>query len=680
MFILESLSLNKFKKRIEWIDVARALSMFIIIYAHIYDDAQITRFVHLFHVPVFFFLSGIVWKNKNRKFGTVCWNSFKSLMIPFYVCSIISIAVYLVLGKFVPSKGDSLSVLQCLGGMLYANSRTGLMNWNRPLWFIPCLFVVRILWEIIVRLVKSEKMRAVTVASVFVIGMLISYFFNGIKMPFELEISLVMLFYYYLGAKADFIRTAMEKYNWKLYVPAFIVSLGACIPIYIFNGDISVQMSRYGNPVLFVLGSIAGTFMVISVSGLLAKLKVLQFVGQNTLSILLWHKFPILLFQITPIGKKMCKNPDYPLSILTGLLLVAAVSALCLLVAYFISAITESFVRKDPVLDKRDLLFDNLKGVLIILVVLGHLLAGDGNEHMNVFGITHYFIYAVHMPMFILISGYFSKSEYTWRKFLKTCIIPYIIFNLLYTLFTVVLGGADGSFNILIAQNGYWYILCIGIMRMLYVLIKRIYILIPVSVLISVPLVFVSEDIWRFLSLGRVFLLMPIFLIGIKLSNKEIDFVRTKKLLFAGIGVLCLAGEFLLLYFNVVNTHWATHNQPDSIVNLLLKYGYMLIFTLGCFGALVSLIPRFNIPVITQCGRNSVTVYLIHFFVVKVVLWGIKKVHLNWNIPLFAGLVVLSVIIAYLLSLDVITGLYRKIMNAICRFLHIDKKIEKQKT
>ena len=118
--------------------------------------------------------------------------------------------------------------------------------------------------------------------------------------------------------------------------------------------------------------------------------------------------------------------------------------------------------------EERDTLFDNIKGVLIILVVLGHLLAGDGNNHMNAFVITHFFIYAVHMPIFVLISGYFSKKEYGWSKFIKECLIPYIVFDLLYTSFLRIGGSEKNSFNILITQNGYWYILCIGIMRMIY--------------------------------------------------------------------------------------------------------------------------------------------------------------------------------------------------------------------
>ena len=65
---------------------------------------------------------------------------------------------------------------------------------------------------------------------------------------------------------------------------------------------------------------------------------------------------------------------------------------------------------------KRDGKMDNLKGILIIMVVLGHLTelllkSGEG-------GIVYRLIYAFHMPAFIFISGYFAKSDF--KKIIKS--------------------------------------------------------------------------------------------------------------------------------------------------------------------------------------------------------------------------------------------------------------------
>ena len=53
---------------------------------------------------------------------------------------------------------------------------------------------------------------------------------------------------------------------------------------------------------------------------------------------------------------------------------------------------------------QRSLYWDTLKGLLIILVVLGHCGTALSNGLISA-------IYAFHMPLFILVSGYFSKKK-----------------------------------------------------------------------------------------------------------------------------------------------------------------------------------------------------------------------------------------------------------------------------
>ena len=59
---------------------------------------------------------------------------------------------------------------------------------------------------------------------------------------------------------------------------------------------------------------------------------------------------------------------------------------------------------------ERDYFFDNLKAVLIFLVVLGHfLLPIHGRNYLVV---VKRLIYVFHMPLFVFVSGYFAKRIY----------------------------------------------------------------------------------------------------------------------------------------------------------------------------------------------------------------------------------------------------------------------------
>ena len=56
---------------------------------------------------------------------------------------------------------------------------------------------------------------------------------------------------------------------------------------------------------------------------------------------------------------------------------------------------------------------DNVRGILIILVVIGHfLLPLLKFETRLIIGLI-YLIYAFHMPCFVMLSGYYSKSIYS---------------------------------------------------------------------------------------------------------------------------------------------------------------------------------------------------------------------------------------------------------------------------
>lgn len=63
----------------------------------------------------------------------------------------------------------------------------------------------------------------------------------------------------------------------------------------------------------------------------------------------------------------------------------------------------------ESISSNRSAYWDNAKGILICLVVLGHYLFAY-QEILSVNLIVS-LIYFFHMPAFILVSGFFSKSE-----------------------------------------------------------------------------------------------------------------------------------------------------------------------------------------------------------------------------------------------------------------------------
>ena len=80
----------------------------------------------------------------------------------------------------------------------------------------------------------------------------------------------------------------------------------------------------------------------------------------------------------------------------------------------------------------RDSYFDNLKGILILLVVIGHFVLPM--ERTRPVWAIFYIIYLFHMPMFAMVSGYFAKGMYRngtfkMERFLRILWL-YIVFKM----------------------------------------------------------------------------------------------------------------------------------------------------------------------------------------------------------------------------------------------------------
>lgn len=321
--------------------------------------------------------------------------------------------------------------------------------------------------------------------------------------------------------------------------------------------------------------------------------------------------------------------------------------------------------------NNREPWLDEVKGLLIFMVVFGHMTSGIPVGETGL-GFLRYLIYGMHMPMFILISGYLSKRGNSLRKIFWNLFVPYIVFDFLFVLVTKVFGGSDYTWNILYPAHALWYILCLAIMRLIISYLPRKslpWILFGcfVLALLSTQL---SENTWRFLSLGRIVLLFPIFYVGYSMPPDKMRTIRSGKRRWAILGILLLVTiEWLLLHYKLVDGS-ATHNYTDAPIGVLIKYFYMVLtlFWFACFSTLVS----GRSSMLSRWGRNSLIIYLLHMYFV-LVCHRLFKVNDEWLMLILMG--VGSFVITDLLSLDIFKSFYDKIHFKIIEL--IERKISK---
>ena len=163
----------------------------------------------------------------------------------------------------------------------------------------------------------------------------------------------------------------------------------------------------------------------------------------------------------------------------------------------------------------RSALFDNLKVLLIFLVVFAHLLeARQGGELSNT---LYLIIYSFHMPAFIFVSGWFSRRS-TVKKTLTHILVPYLVFQVLYLLFAGQPIQFHSPYWIL------WYLFALLVWRLILPILRLwkplAYLILPVSVALSLLGGYADWVGYPF-SLSRILVFWPYFMLGYCLSGNQ---------------------------------------------------------------------------------------------------------------------------------------------------------------
>lgn len=319
---------------------------------------------------------------------------------------------------------------------------------------------------------------------------------------------------------------------------------------------------------------------------------------------------------------------------------------------------------------ERDLRIDNLKAFLIFSVVLGHafeMLCGI----TGIYGIIRAVLYSFHMPAFVFLSGYLARiSKSTTQLTVVKYLCSYAIFN---TLFGLSPFRAYSPLIILTPQPIYWYCICLCYWRISIQPLSKIRFITPISIALCLYVgCFDQAD--RFLSISRAICFFPFFLIGYHFQMNMIE--RFKKSVAWIILLVSLSLIALVEYFKLFPVKMYEYIQSYSATNVGIAEGVAIRLTM----IVLSLIVIISLLVIspskkhwvTKIGRNSLIIYLIHIFPIKIVQTSVHLNQENSFINIFVCLA-FSCIICILLSFNVLSTTFSKITNSIASYLTTSK-------
>lgn len=317
----------------------------------------------------------------------------------------------------------------------------------------------------------------------------------------------------------------------------------------------------------------------------------------------------------------------------------------------------------------RDELMDNLKGVLIILVVFSHFLvlyvdAGVASLPVQV---LYYFIYSFHMPLFVFVSGYFSKNlDQARNTAFARLFIPYLFFNTAMLLFLDATG--QGRLDLFTPQYAYWYLLALFVWRLALKDLVRIRFILPLSVFLSLLSGFHTQ-VNNFLAIARIINFLPFFLLGYYTDRASISKLRSvPKLLAAGGLVLSFAWIWWLTGTGSLSTRFFITMPYASLREVCLRPAFYLLAP-AISACVVILCPARRLALLTVAGESTFLIYVLHRYVNFAANRLVPVEY--WNDLYVFPLMALTVLAVLALSHRSLRHVYDKLLEGLLRAIQV---------
>lgn len=293
------------KKRIEWIDCVRAVSMILIIVGHTYTVGFWQRLVFTINVPIFFVLSGYLTRRKTIR--QTAQGGVRTLLIPYGVTGLIVFLLSLVsLHRHVPGMMTTDNWYHYLVAALYGigtpSSQTIFGGTLIPaigaIWFLLAMYFGNIIYQLLrqaTQTLNRNQESAVLVCVSIVLAVIAFAVSPVIQLPWSLGPALLSISFYIAGY-------IIRKYNlMDITVQNSVIAVvGAALCIWAsLTGDFWFNTGYATDPVLKMVGAIGGSYALMYLFKLLetrSSMHYLAILGRLALITLAFHLIGLDIF------------------------------------------------------------------------------------------------------------------------------------------------------------------------------------------------------------------------------------------------------------------------------------------------------------------------------------------------------------------------------------------------
>ncbi len=260
------------KNRLSDVDIVKAIGIIMMIIGHVDIKGPIDFYIHSFHMPLFFIMSGYLYRDKGLTYVEFTKKKARTLLVPYFVIAMLH--YFIKIPYIIYTKDDLINPITHI---FFDNSDH--LPIAGGLWFLCAIFWSYELFYFI-RRIKSVILQGVITCIIVICGYFVS---KMLLLPWSIEPGIVCLGFMYLGKLVrDYGEAIIDKsFLGYFYLITGIVSAS-------FNNSVNVRLNEYGNPLLFYVSAVFIVFGILSIvkrewktsNFIVAELK---FIGCNSL-------------------------------------------------------------------------------------------------------------------------------------------------------------------------------------------------------------------------------------------------------------------------------------------------------------------------------------------------------------------------------------------------------------
>lgn len=332
--------------RIQWIDTAKLIGIYLVILGHMsFHNLNVNIVIFSFHMPLFFFLSGVTakkecWKDTLRK-------SFNVLIVPYVCFYLINFAKTYF---WRPERVEGSFVKALLGMIMGVGFDTPIsIMVVPPLWFLAGLFCCKMIFSFAHCICESKGSLVSLVFGIVFVSIACFLSATDRYLPFSLGPAFLAYPFFAIGNafSTNIIATLQKVHgsrNTCIFAAIMLLSFAANIFLTSLNGHMDVNLMMYGKSlVLFYITAFTGITAVVILSSIIKTPSFLNLFAQNTIIILAFHSMvtKLVLIPLTKLGLAQIGNDRSFLMPSVSIAMLVALGAL--LLSYFPITIVNKF-------------------------------------------------------------------------------------------------------------------------------------------------------------------------------------------------------------------------------------------------------------------------------------------------------------------------------------------------